>query len=201
MMNNGGHLAKPPSTVAQVEIDVQTPSPPVLEVPKSVPVAVSMDTLSRVAPQIEQPVQCSEVDNDSDLESSSGSEAGATSAHESQVDTDGEILRPLPTTLPHVRSFGSRRPLRRKRSTLSAQDQAEDDDRAFLTMYTNAAYRGEGSAGACPPGPLQLRRPHTGRIHPRPSVITEGIARPRLGDSCEGEVTRTQSSCERVDFT
>src|SRR5258708_7550190 len=121
MMNYGGHLTKPSSTAAQVETGIQAPSLPAPEVSKSVSAAVSVDALTRLAPQVEQPVQCSEIDNDSDLESGSGSEAGATSAHELHADTDGEILWPLPIALPRVRSIGSRKPLRRK---IPTQDQA-----------------------------------------------------------------------------
>jgi len=172
-MNYGGHLAKPFSTVAEVEIDIQATSLPALEITNSVSGVVSMGTLSR---PIDQQVQCSEVDNDSDLESTSGSEAGATSTPESQVDTDREVLRPLPTRPPRVKSVGSRRALQRKISALNAQGQAEDD-RAYLTMYTSnttiPACRGEGSAAPYPPDPHQLRRSHAGRIHARPSVVTE----------------------------
>lgn len=204
MLNNGGHLAKPSSTAGQVDADIQPSSLPIQEIPKTGSATISMDPLSRRAPQVEQPVQCSEVDNDSEFESSSGSEAGATSAHDSHVDTDGEIPQPLPTTPPRLRSFGSRRSLRRKRSILNAHDPAEEDDRAYLTMYTSnttiPAYHGEGSSGSCPLDSLQLRRSHMVMIRSRPSVITEGIARPRPGDSCEGEVTRKWCSCGKVDF-
>ena len=201
-MNNGGHLTRLSSTEEQVDADIQPSSLPILEVPKTVSATISMVPLPRLTSQAEQPVQCSRVDNDSEFESSSGSEAGATSAHDSHVDTDGEILQPLPTTPPRLRSFGSRRSLRHKRSILNAQDPTEEDDRASLTMYapntTLSAYHGEGSSGSCPLDSRQLRRSHAGTVRSRPSVITEDIARPRLGDSCE--VTRKSCSCGGVNF-
>jgi hypothetical protein len=201
MTNYGGHLPRASCTDGAVETDIQPPPLPAPEIPTSVPEGVSTGTLTRLS-QIEQPAQCSLVDNESDLESNSGSEAGSTSAHESQVDTDAEIPQPLPTTLPRVRSFGSRRPLRRKRSTLGAQDQPEDD-RAFLTMYTSnpavSPCHSDGGASLYSSGSLQRLRLHTGGAAPRPPVVTEGLA--RLGDSCEGEITRKEFSQNGVNLS
>jgi hypothetical protein len=147
--------------------------------------------VSRLAPQTEQPVQCSHADSDSDLESTSGSDAGSTSGHDSQLDTDAEILQPLPTTLPRLRSSRSHRTLRRKRSTPLATDRAEDD-RAYLTMYTSntaaSLCRGDGYPG---PDLVHPPRLYTGRVPPRLLLITEGLAPAHLGESCEGEDTPT----------
>jgi len=193
MTNNGGHLPKPSSTAAPMETDIQSSSLPTLELLKGIPEDVRTITVSGLS-QIEQSIHCSQVDNESDLESNSGSEgseAGSTSAHESQGDTDAEIPRPLPTTLPRVRSVGSRRPLRRKRSTLTLQNQAEDD-RAFLTMHSSnpAVFpcNNDSRPKLYTSGSLQRPRLHTGGAPSRPSVITQRLA--RLGGSCEGETTR-----------
>jgi hypothetical protein len=182
MTSNGGHLPKPSSTAARVETGIQSSPLPALELPTSIPEGVRTTTVSGLS-QIEQPVHCSQIDNESDFESNSGSEAGSTSAHESQGDTDAEIPQPLPTTLPRVRSVGSRRP-RRKRSTLNIQNQAEDD-RAFLTMHASkpAVFPCHSDSP-----PLQRPRLHSGGAPSRPPVITQGLA--RMGDPCEGEITR-----------
>ena len=173
-----------------METDIQSSSLPALELIKGIPEDVRTITVSGLS-QIGQLVHCSQADNESDLESNSGSEAGSTSAHESQGDTDAEVPQPLPTTLPRVRSVGGRRPLRRKRSTLTLQNQAEDD-RAFLTMHTSNPTVFPCNSDSHPKlyssGSLQRPRLHTGGAPSRPSVITQGLA--RLGDSCEGETTR-----------
>jgi hypothetical protein len=107
-MVNGGHLPGSSITAPTVETGIQTPPFPAPEV----------STTGTLTPQSqnEQPVQCSPVKNESDLESSSGLEAGPISAHESQVDTD-------------VKSGGPQW----KRPTLNIQYQAEDD-RELPTM-------------------------------------------------------------------
>ena len=196
----GGHLPKPSSTAAPVEIDIQSPAISALELPKITPEGVSIIMVTGQSP-IERPVHRSQVDNESDFESDSGSEAGSTSAHESQGDTDAEIPQPLPTTLPRVRSVGSRRPPLRKRSTLNFQDQAEDD-RAFLTMHTsNPAIlpcHSNSHPRPCSSSSLQRPRLHTGGGPSRSQVITEGLA--RLGDSCEGEITRRWTSQNRMNL-
>jgi hypothetical protein len=187
MTNYGGHLPRVPITTAPLEIDIQAPSIPAPEVPESVPEGVSTVVVSRLAPQTEQLVQCSHADSDSDLESTSGSDAGSASGHDSQLDTDAEIFQPLPTTLPRVRSSRSHRTLRRKRSTPLATDRAEDD-RAYLTMYTSntaaSLCRGDGYPG---PDLVYPPRLYTGRVPPRLSLVTEGLAPAHLGESCEGE--------------
>jgi len=193
MTNYGGHLPRPCSTATAVETDILSPSLPVLELPKSIPAGVSTGTLTGLS-QIEQPGHCSQADNESDLESNSGSEAGSTSAHESQGDTDAEIPQPLPATLPRVRSFGSRKPLRRKRSILLNGHGQAEDDREFLTMYTSNPAVSPCYSDSLPrlysSGSVQRPRClHTGGAPPRPPVITEGLA--RLGDTCEGEITPT----------
>lgn len=190
MTNYGGHLPKPSSTATLVETDIQFPSFPALELSKSNTMGVSTVTLTDLS-QIEQPVHCSQVDNDSDLESNSGSEAGSTSAHESQGDTDLEVPQLLSTTLSRVRSVRSCRPPRRKRSILNLQNDAEDD-RAFLTMYTSnptvPPCHSDSRARLHSFSPHQRPRLPTGGAPSRPPVITEGLT--RLGDTCEGEITR-----------
>ena len=190
MTNFGGHLPKPSSTATPAETDIQSPSIPVLELSKSIIEGVNTATLAGQS-QIEQPVHCSQVDNDSDLESNSGSEAGSTSAHESQGDTDAEVPHLLTTTLPRVRSVRSCRAPRRKRSILNIQDDTEDD-RAFLTMYTSnpagPPCHSDSRARLHSFGSLQRPRLPTGAAPSRPPVITEGLT--RLGDTCEGEITR-----------
>jgi len=112
MMNYGGHLARASSTSARMVPDLQVPFLPVLEVPASVSAGVSMDTLSSLGPQIQQPVQSSAVDNNAYL----------------------DVLQPLPTMLP--RSLGSCVLLRRRGSSLNAHDQ-DEDNREYLTMCTS----------------------------------------------------------------
>ena len=196
MTNYGGHLPKPTNTATPAVTDIQSPSPPALELSKGNREGVSTVTLTDLS-QIEQPVHCSQVDNDSDLESNSGSEAGSTSAHESQGDTDVEVPHLPTTTLPRVRSVRSCRPPRRKRSILNVQDDTEDD-RAFLTMYTSnptvSPCHSDSRARLQSLGPLQRPRLPTAGAPSRPPVITEGLT--RLGDTCEGEITRKWSLTE-----
>jgi hypothetical protein len=172
MVAYGGHLPKPSSTAPKVEIDIQTPPFPASEVPTT-------DTLTPQS-QNEQPVQCAPVDNESDLESNSGSEAGSISAHGSQVDTDVEISG--------VKSGGRRKP-QRKISTLNTQYQVEDD-REFLTIYAPKPAvppcHSDGRPRLDPPGSPQHPRLNTGRATLRPPVVTKGPA--CLGETCEGGI-------------
>jgi hypothetical protein len=179
MTNYGGHLPRASCTDGAVETDIQPPPLPAPEIPTSVPEGVSTGTLTRLS-QIEQPAQCSLVDNESDLESNSGSEAGSISAHGSQVDTDVEISG--------VKSGGRRKP-QRKISTLNTQYQVEDD-REFLTIYAPKPAvppcHSDGRRGLDPPGSPQHPRLNTGRATLRPPVVTKGPA--CLGETCEGGI-------------
>jgi hypothetical protein len=168
MVAYGGHLPRYSSTAPTVETDIQPPPFPTPEVPTT-------DTLTPQS-QNEQPVQYVQVDNESDLESNSGSESGSISAHESRVDTDVEVSR--------VKS-GGRRKLQRKRPTLIAQYQGE-----FPTMYTAKPAvppcHSDGRRGLDPPGSPQHPRLNTGRATLRPPVVTKGPA--CLGETCEGGI-------------
>jgi len=179
-MDYGGHLLKKPSSTAgPVETAIQIRSLPALQAPKSVPESISPVTLPHLAPQIEQPAQCSPVDNESDLESTSGSEAGSATPSDSQVDTDREILPPLRKTLRRSRSLGSRKPLRRKQPALNEAE----DDREYLTMYTSnpgvSPWSGDGSPKLSSSDLSQRPRLHTGGATQRPPVTTEALTRGR----------------------